>query len=478
MLISEHNVLASICRESFFDFLKEFWPTIIQEPPVFNWHVKLMCDEFQRAAERVFVNKPKEYDIVFNVPPGSTKSTILSQMAPAWVWTRMPHAQLIHISYAHPIALKDSIRCRDIVQSELFQKTFPDIQLREDENTKGLFMNTHRGFRFSVGMGGAITGYHGHFLIVDDPINPQEAFSEAELRNANRWMESTLPTRKVNKDVTVTCLVQQRLHQADPTGEILEKSKGTGIRHINLPGELTKDVSPPELAANYIDGLLDPIRLSRKILDNMRKDLGEYAYAAQILQSPVPLGGGMFKVDKLNRMKEEIGIYTRLIRSWDKAGTKDGGAYSVGTLIGVDNQFRYWILDVVRGQWGSAEREAQIDKTAEEDGPDVEIVLEAEGGSGGKESAERTINRLREKGLKACSVHPTGDKETRAHQFSVEVGNGNVFILERHWTDPYIEEMRFFPFSKYKDQVDSSAQGFNRVYKKKRRAGGMRLTER
>lgn len=482
MLVNEFGVLASLCRASFFDFVKEFWTTIIQEPPVLNWHVQYLCEELQIVAERVFANKPKEYDLIINVPPGSTKSTICSQMFPAWCWTRAPHTQLIHISYAHAIALKDSIRCRDVVQSDLYKKCFPGILLREDENTKGLFMNTQRGYRLSVGMGGAITGQHGHFLVVDDPINPEEAFSEAELRNANRWMESTLPTRKVNKEVTVTILIQQRLHQGDPTGEILERSHGKGIKHINLPGELTPNVSPKDLASRYKDGLLDPIRLSRRVLDQMRVDIGEFAYAAQILQEPVPLGGGMFKTDQIHMMKVEPDKWLRLIRSWDKAGTKDGGAYSVGALMGLDSNWRYWILDIKRGQWSSAEREKKIADTAEEDGVDVEVIVEAEGGSGGKESAERTVEMLRKKTIRAIALHPTGEKEVRAYQLSVEVGNGNVYCVgldssgaELPWAQEMKKELRFFPFSKYKDQVDALSQAFNRIYRKRVRAGGMRL---
>src|SRR5690606_8092895 len=134
---------------------------------------------------------------------------------------------------------------------------------------KGLFVNTSKGFRYAAGIGGAVTGYHGHFLIVDDPLNPEESFSDAELKNANRWMETTLPSRKVRQaqNVVPTILVQQRLHQDDPSGRMLEKNKGTGrVKHICLPGEVTDRISPPELRKFYRDGLLDPSRMSRSVL--------------------------------------------------------------------------------------------------------------------------------------------------------------------------------------------------------------------
>lgn len=479
MQVDEHSVIASIVRDSFFDFLKEFWGCIIHEPPIFNWHIQYLCETLQEVAERVFKYEEKPYDLVINVPPGSTKSTICSQMFPAWVWTRMPHAQFICASYAYDIALKDSIRTRDLVQSDLYQKCFPKFQLREDENKKGLFMNTSKGFRYSVGIGGAVTGQHGHFLIVDDPLNPEEAFSDADLKKANRWMTTTLPSRKMRfaENVVPTIVVQQRLHQADPSGEILEKATKdgelVGVKHICLPGELTDEVAPRELRERYVDGLLDPIRLSRSVLDDLRKDLGEYGYASQILQSPTPLGGGMFKVNQL-LLAEEAPEMVRLVRSWDKAGTEDGGNYSAGVLMGMDRKGHYWVLDVVRGRWAAARREGMIKLTAELDGPDVEIILEIEGGSGGKESGENTVRNLA--GYKVHAYHPTGDKETRAYPFASQVGADNVYVLKnRPWTRTLIEEMRYFPHSRYDDQVDAGAAAFNRIARRKIKIGGWRL---
>lgn len=467
MHFDENGLIASITRESFFEFVKEFWSTVVSEAPVFNWHVKFLCDELQFVAERVFRGEDKLYDMVINVPPGSTKSTICSQMFPAWCWTRMASAKFICGSYAYAVALKDSIRTRDIVQSDRYQKCF-GIQLREDENTKGLFVNTQMGSRLSVGIGGMMTGFHGHFLIVDDPLSPEESFSEKDIRAANRWMSLTLPSRKVDKRVTPLILIMQRLHQSDPSGEIL--SRGGDVRHICLPGELTERVSPPEAAAFYQDGLLDPIRMPRVVLDAQRKDLGEYGYASQILQYPVPLGGGMFETDKMILEDLALEKFDRVVRAWDKAGTEDGGMYSVGVKMAVTKHNSFWVLDVKRGQWRAEKRERMIRRTAEEDGPEVEVLLEVEGGSGGKESGENTVANLA--GYRVVAIHVTGTKEARAYPYASQVGGKNVHVLRREWTEAYIEELKFFPHSTYKDQVDASSLGFNRIAKKKMRIGG------
>ena len=72
-----------LCKEEFFYFVKTFWDTIISEEPVWNWHIEYLCNEIQEMAERVFEGKPKEYDLIINISPGSTKSTICSRMFPA-----------------------------------------------------------------------------------------------------------------------------------------------------------------------------------------------------------------------------------------------------------------------------------------------------------------------------------------------------------------------------------------------------------
>ena len=67
-------------QHSFYKFLLTFWElaTGSSRPESFNWHVKYLCDQLQTIAERVFRNELRMHDLIINVPPGSTKSTICS----------------------------------------------------------------------------------------------------------------------------------------------------------------------------------------------------------------------------------------------------------------------------------------------------------------------------------------------------------------------------------------------------------------
>lgn len=471
--LTPDQLLASICRSSFFDFVRTFWDVVIPEKPVWNWHIEFLCNELQELAEGVFAGKKKRYDLTINISPGTTKSTIVSIMFQAWLWTRMPSARVISCSYAHSLATDHSRKSRDVIRSELYQRLFPEVKLRDDQDAKGHFVNTRGGERYAFGIfGGAVTGKHAHFLIVDDPLNPGQAVSEADLATVNRFMEETLPSRKVDKSTTPTILIMQRLHENDPTGARVEKEGRLPHRHICLPAELTDDVKPTYLRNKYIDGLMDPTRLNAEVLAEAEAQ-GDYLYSSQYLQSPIPRGSAMFMIEKM-----VVGVppakFERVVRFFDKAGTSGGGAYTVGVKMGVTKEKHYWVLDVIRVQFDSGARETLIRRTAIKDGKGVIVGVEQEPGSGGKHSSQSTVANLSGFTTRVVKVGKSeGDKIDRADAFSSQVNVGNVSIAEGKWNRDYLGELRFFPRSRYKDQVDASSGAFNVLAGARRKLGGV-----
>jgi len=262
----------------------------------------------------------------------------------------------------------------------------------------------------------------------------------------------------------------QRLHQNDPSGHLLEKGK-ENIKHICLPADISEyreQLSPLELESYYQDGLLDANRLNKAVLKELLMDLGQYGYAGQIGQKPTPPGGGMFKVANI-QIVDTLPLAHQIIetfRFWDKAGTKDGGAYTAGVKISKLDNGRFLVRDVKRGQWSTEERERIIKQTAEADGLGCRIGIEQEPGSGGKESAENTIRNLA--GFDIMKESPKGDKIYRADPYSVQVNEGNVMLLRGEWNREYLQELENFPFSTYKDQVDASSAGFAQLTNAKR----------
>lgn len=317
------EITKTLCKKSFYYFVREFWNEIIPEEPIWNWHIEYLCNELQKAVERVIAKEPKIEDIAINIPPGMSKSTICTIMLPVWAWIKDSTLRAMTASYSGALSQDHSTKSRDIIKSEKFQRLFPELKIRKDIDNKGRYMNTNNGERFATSVGGSVTGFHAHLIIVDDPLNPKEAVSEKERDTANRFMNETLSTRKIDKSVTLTILVMQRLHQNDPTGNWLKKQKP--LKHICLPGEASSRVKPENLLSKYKDGLLDPIRLSKENLTNLKTDLGSYGYAGQIAQEPAPEDGGIWKRTILPISREELNKLKlqRLATDWDLAYTKN-----------------------------------------------------------------------------------------------------------------------------------------------------------
>lgn len=473
LTFGEDQLLAELCRKSYYRFVQEMWDVIVPETAVWNWHIKEMCDRIQIVVERIFRNEPKEYDLLTNVPPGMSKSLVHSVLLPAWCWTRMPTFKFIGASYSYPLAQELSVKTRDVVVSDKYQKLFPTVSLREDQNTKGHFKTLQGGGRYAVGVNGSVTGFHAHLIVVDDPLDPNQASSPADLAAANRWLRETLPSRKVNKVIVPMILVMQRLHQDDPTAQMVKRG---GVYRLCLPATDEDPIRPIRLKQHYKDGLLDPVRLPRNVLDETEKEMGEVAFAAQYRQRPTPAGGAMFKVKgKWTEEKTHIRnlkpghSFRKLIRFWDKAGTQGGrGPFTCGVLLGEDVDGAFWVLDVQRFRLDVYGREAAILSQAKMDNRywgEVTVGLEQEPGSGGKESLQATVSRLKGYRVWWWKVDSTtGGKELRAEPWATQVNAGNVFLREDEaWNHQFVQEHQYFPHSRYKDQVDAASGAFQGI---------------
>lgn len=482
-LQNPHLITRELNDRSLYHFLQWSWSEISNLPFKTNWHIEHLCKELEEIAYQVGERKPKINDLLINIPPGTTKTIMCSIVFPVWCWTKWYWMRFITASYSAALSLESAEYSRDLIRSDKFQNVYPEIDIRADKDTKSNFKVIKKkwlrvnkvprifygGNRFSTSVGATGAGFHADIFIWDDALNPYEAVSEKELANAARWIDQTPSTRKTDKEISATIGIMQRLSPKDPAGHLLAKRK-KNLKHICLPGEIRnyrKQVQPQELIQYYKDELLDPVRLSWKVLQELKEDLGQYGFHGQIGQNPTLPGGGMFKVEHFVMIETLPSPFNfvNTIRYWDKAGSEGQGAYTVGAKLSILKNKKIIVQDIVRGQWSSEQRERIIRKTAEADGQEVSIYVEQEPGSGGKESAEASIRNLI--GFSAYKDRPQGDKVYRADPFSVQVNEGNVMLLKGDWNYEFIEEFRFFPHSTYKDQVDAGSGAFSKLIKRK-----------
>lgn len=305
-LLSDKRVRIAIereaCSRDFTWFVREAWKIV--EPGAelkWNWHMDVLCAYITAYHERRIKR------LILNVPPGTMKSLLVSVMAPAWAWTRWPERRYINLTNEKELASRDSLRMRDIVQSDWYQERWGDkVKLSTVQSQKTNFANTKRGFRIGLGITSNITGKRGTDLIIDDPIDAKKAFSEVEINEVNNTYDSAVSSRLNDLDNDGIMLIMQRVKTNDLTGHLLKKKlQDWVIVRIPMRYEGSQDWNPIKDLGIEDSKLYDPRkkkgellfpeRFSEKAVRALEEDLGSYGTAGQLQQRPSPLGGGIIK---------------------------------------------------------------------------------------------------------------------------------------------------------------------------------------
>lgn len=238
------------------------------------------------------------------------------------------------------------------------------------------------------------------------------------------------------------------------------------------PGAPSRPFIPSKLNDNpYID---------RKSYEESLNNL-DAVTKAQLLHGnwDVLPSGGMFARERTEIVAASHWDIVHRVRAWDKAGTAGAGDYTVGVLMAATPDRRYFVEDVKRGQWSEREREKTIRETAEADRAeygDVDIWIEQEPGSGGKDSAQYTLRNLA--GFSARAERVSGDKTTRAKPFAAQWEAENVYLVRGDWNEQYLTELVAFPEGPQDDVVDASSMAFNKLTKAKKRSKQVQTIKR
>lgn len=438
-----------LCRRSFYFFVQTFWNVVISEPPVWNWHIEKLCDELQAEAERIKARQPANFDyFIINVPPGSSKSTIISEMYPCWCWTIDVAQRFICGSHNATVAEDIADKCKKIFTSDLYKRLFPDVGIRSDAKTH--LENAHNGERYTTSTGTGITGIHAHQIIIDDPLNPQQAASEAEMKTANKWITETLSTRKVDKSIAITIIVMQRLHESDPTG-FLTSDKKLRINHICLPGELSNNVKPAEWGKFYKNGLFDPVRLSKEILIGLKAQLGSYGYSGQIQQEPANLEDGLIKKRWFDIVDIDIsGLPKSFVLDTAYTAKKNNDPSGFLAYVVRDNE-------VIITNWESHRLEFPdlvnyTETFARNNGYTHESILRVEPKASGKSLVQQLYRQTNLNIIE--SDNPEKDKVTRATSITKILESKRVKLLRGGWNEAFLLEVCTFPKAAHDEAID------------------------
>ena len=178
-------------------------------------HIEVMASKLE-ACRQGHIKR-----LIVNLPPRSLKSHAVSVAFAAWLLGHNPASQIICASYGQDLADKHARDCRQLMSSLFYRKLFPHTRLSMEKNSVAEFMTTQQGFRMSTSVGGVLTGRGSDVIILDDPLKPDDALSEARRTSVNDWFDNTLLSRLNSKRNGVIIIVMQRLHQDDLVGHVL-----------------------------------------------------------------------------------------------------------------------------------------------------------------------------------------------------------------------------------------------------------------
>ncbi len=484
-------------RRSFREFVKGAWP-VVEPGKEFKggWHIDAICDHL------TYVSLGDIEDLVINIPPRHSKSTIVAVMWPAWEWTWKPSTQWLFATYALALTLRDSVKCRRLIQSPWYQQHFGEVfQLSSDLNQKGRFDNDHMGYRLATAVAGTATGEGGDKIVVDDAHNMKEINSDTIRGGVIDWWKDVMSTRGNDPKNLGRVIIAQRGHHQDLPGVVLATGQWV---HLNLPGYFkpnnrcvtkAKKTSTRTIPARpdvftfgdhvplikkgdvlFVDprkkenDLLTPDRFGPKEMAKLAMELTERGFEAQIQQNPSAAGGNILKNEHWREWTdEELPPIQMVIQSYDTAfEEEEENDFSARTTWGVFEYEEYldpklpWtakykgqkrlcliLLERLNKRMAFPELRKNAKEAAKLWKPD-RILIEKK--ASGHSLAQEL---MRDPNLPIARIKVSDSKFVRAHAASLVLERGCVFYVKRNWADEVINQCGNFPADDHDDMVDT-----------------------
>ncbi len=421
------------------------------EPYQHNWHLDVMAHHLQLVADGV-INR-----LIINLPPRYLKSQFASVALPAFLLGRDPRARIICASHSVELAYKLSRDTRTLMESRSYKSIYPKTRLDRGKIAQEEITTTQGGFRLATSIGGSLTGRGGGFLIIDDPLKADEAYSDPRRTTVNEWFASTALTRLDNKMTDAVIIVMQRLHDDDLSGHIIQS--GADYTLLNLPAiaEMDQwfDLGDGRIVGRNKGEALFPEREPLELLHQIRAEVGTHNYEAHYQQNPVPLTGGLIQRSWLKSYRQvpEKEANDIIVQSWDNASKGDEVHDFTVCTTWLRRGSDHYLLDVRRVQIGFPQQLKLVSELRDQFSADA-VLIEDKG------SGTDLIQLLDDEGrVRPIGIIPEGDKIIRMLAQTPKMESGHVFIPEdAPWLDDFVRELLQFPHGKYDDQVDSVSQ--------------------
>lgn len=439
-------------RGSLHEFIKYVNPDYITSN--FSLTVCTNIDEFL-----INMMDGKRPVLVLGAPPQHGKSDIVSRYLPAYFFGKYPDQRIAGLSYGKDLATDMNRDVQRIMMDDPYHCLFPDSSLNPNRvvtmdvgakrNSETFEIQGRKGSYIAQGVGGPLTGKKVDLGIIDDPIkNAKEALSDTTKKGVWNWYVSTFMTRLSKNSGHI--IMATRWAEDDLSGLVLQKSNNV----VNLAFKAIDD------EGNALVPELHPIEK----LQDTKAMVGEYFWSAMYQQSPVALGGDMFKTEWWKYYTILPTLTRKAIFADTAMKAKEENDYSVLQCWGLGEDGRIYLIDQLRGKWEAPELErmtkAFYEKHQDGNGCAIEAVYIED-----KASGIGLIQALKSKGgMPIVAIPRSVDKVTRMHSGSPSIESGLVVLPENApWLSDYLVEFDGAPNGAHDDQIDPTMDAIEKL---------------
>jgi predicted phage terminase large subunit-like protein len=389
---------------------------------------------------------------IVNLPPRCLKSFTCSIAWPAFLLGQDPRVQIIVVSYNEALAIALSKGTRRLMESKFYRELFPGTVLSRSSDL--LVETTAGGKRQATSIGGSATGFGADFIIVDDPLNADDANSDPLRNAANSYFDQTLSSRLNNLKTGRRLLVAQRLHEFDLTGHLKGRphwrllklqAKATEPASVQLEDALFHEVAAGDL--------LDPERLDDSVLDEMRATMGSAVFSGQYQQDPIPADGTHIKRSWFRYCPTlPDPANARIVMSIDTASKPGASNDYSACSIWHNRDGKHTLLDVWREKVAYPDLRRKV-RDLSGHFKATHILIEDTGVGTG------LLADLAQEGLPVIGRKVCRAKEARLLGVTGPIEGGQVvFDASGAYLGDWEAELLSFPAGRYDDQVDTLSQ--------------------
>ena len=448
-MTAEEKVLKVKCEDSLLFYARYIYKEVHGRNFIISDHFIIIAD---------FLTKVFNLEItrgIINIPPRYGKTELAIKIFVSWCIAKTTTSKFIHLSYSDALALDNSAQTKEYIQSDAFQRLW-GMELKRDAQSKGKWFNEFGGGMYATASGGAITGFgagsttindsFGGAIIIDDPLKPDDAFSEVKRKSVNERYNNTIRSR-VNSRETPIILIMQRLHEEDLSGYLLDGGSGEKWEHLCLP------------ALNEKNEPLWEQKHTFKELESIRQ-ANQYTFAGQYMQTPAPDEGGEWKKDwfEIINIKDVPVESLRWQMIIDGAYTKNTANDPTGYQVGAKYNNDYIILSSVDKYLELPELLKDIPRYI--DSLPVNIgLIKIEPKASGKSLKQmiRSSTAYNVAEIKTQFVNNSKIENVRATSNYIE--GGRVKLIKGSWNEHFLNQVGTFPNAKHDEHIDLTCYG-------------------